>query len=158
MDNLNNMELHVALKQMRHSRKLTQAKLAGAIGISTFTLIRWERGERSPDGEFLQKLAATLRYAIVLDTDGLWSCYPRDELLTIDEGLSISSADNVDEIYRRAAEAKDNAVWKNFFSRLVKDNARLETWFRETNGGEDMDENTFKVISDVILAMVKPGR
>ena len=158
MDNLNNMELHAALKQMRHSRKLTQAKLANAIGISTFTLIRWERGERSPDGDFLQKLAETLRYSIVLDTDGLWSCYPRDELLTMEEGQSIFSAENVDGIYRMASEAKDKAVWKTFFSRLVKDNARLEAWFRETNGGGNMDDEGFKVISDVILAMVKPER
>ena len=158
MDNLNNMELHKALKQMRHSRKFTQAKLASAIGISTFTLIRWERGERSPDGKFLKKLADTLRYAIVLNTDGLWSCYPKDDLLTVEDGESLSPAENVDEIYRRASEAKDNSVWRLFFSRLVKDNARLESWFRETNGGEDMDEKTFKVISDVILAMVKPER
>ena len=89
MDNLNNMELHKALKQMRLIRKLTQAKLASAIGISTFTLIRWERGERSPDGEFLQKLAETLKYVIVLDTDGLWTCFPRDELLTAKERISI---------------------------------------------------------------------
>jgi len=158
MDKLNNMELHTALKQMRQNRKLTQAKLANAIGISTFTLIRWERGERSPDGEFLQKLSETLRYAIVLNTDGLWNCYPEDDLSTIGEGRSLSSIENVDEIYRMATEAKDKSVWKLFFRRLVKGNARLEAWFRETNGGENMDEKSFKVISDVILAMVKPER
>ena len=158
MDKLNNMELHVALKKMRQHRKLTQAKLASAIGISTFTLIRWERGERSPDGVFLRKLAETLRYAIVLNTDGLWSCYPIDDLLTVGDGESLSPIENVDEIYKRASEAKDKSVWKLFFSRLVKDNARLEAWFRETNGGADMDENTFKVMSDVILAMVRPER
>ena len=159
MDNLNNMELHRALKQMRQSRKLTQAKLAGEIGISTFTLIRWERGERSPDGKFLQKLAATLRYVIVLNTDGLWNCYPKDELLPVKEGQSVSDADNLDEIYRMAIAAKDNVVWKAFFSRLVKENARLEAWFRETDGGGgDMDEKAFKVMSEVILAIVRPER
>lgn len=158
MDSLNNIELHRALKQMRQSRKLTQVKVASEIGISTFTLIRWERGERAPDGIFLQKLAATLRYAVVLDTDGLWSCYPREELLAVEEDQSISPSERVDEIYKMAAEAKDNAVWKVFFSRLVKENARLETWFRESNGGEEMDGKTFKIISDVVLAMVKPER
>ena len=158
MDSLNNMELHKALKQMRHNRKLTQAKLASAIGISTFTLIRWERGERSPDGEYLQKLAETLRYVIVLDTDGLWTCYPRDELLTLEDRQSISQPESIDELYNRAVIAKDNVVWKIFSSRLVKDNARLEAWFRETNGGEDMDDKTFKFISDVILAMVGSER
>ena len=158
MDSLNKMELHRALKQMRQSRKLTQAKLASEVGISTFTLIRWERGERSPDGEFLQKLATTLRYAIILDTDGLWSCYPKDKLLTVEEEISISDANNVDEIYRRVTAVKDDVVWRTFFSRLVKNNARLEAWFRETDGGVDMDEKAFKVMSEVILAMARPER
>ena len=158
MDNLYNMELHTALKQMRQSRKLTQVMLAGRIGVSTFTLIRWERGERLPDGKFLKKLTEILRYAIILNTDGFWSCYPGDELLTEAEGQSVSPIESVDEIYRRASEAKDKAVWKKFFSRLVKDNTRLEAWFRETNGGENIGDETFKVISDVVLAMVKPER
>ena len=158
MDNLNNMELHKAIKQMRLCRNMTQAKLVNEIGISTFTLIRWERGERLPDGGFIQKLAKALNYTIILNTDGLWSCYPGDELLSADDGSPASSALNVDEIYRRAAEAKDNSVWKSFFSRLVKDNARLESWFRETNGGEDVEEKTFRVMSDVIMAMVRPER
>ena len=155
MDNLNNMELHTALKQMRQSRKLTQVMLAGRIGISTFTLIRWERGERLPDGKFLKKLTETLRYTMVLNTDGFWSCYPRDDFPAAEEGQPISP-ENVDEIYRRASEAKDKAVWKKFFSRLVKDNTRIEAWFRESNGGENMDDETFKIIGDVILAMVNP--
>jgi DNA-binding XRE family transcriptional regulator len=158
MDNLINMELHKAIKQMRQDRKYTQVMLSSKIGISTFTLIRWERGERLPDGKLLQKLSKILKYAIVLNTDGMWSCFPRDDLLTLDEEVSISSNDNVDELYRMASEAKDKSVWKIFFSRLVKDNVRLETWFRNTNGGEDMDDKDFRVISDVILAIVKSER
>ena len=158
MDSLSNMELHKALKLMRQNRKLTQAKLANAIGISTFTLIRWERGERAPDGEFLQKFAATLKYVIVLDTDGLWTCYPRDELLTEEDRESISQLESMDELYKRAVKAKDSAVWKMFFSRLVKDNSRLEAWFRDADGGGDMDDKTFKVISDVVLAIVGTER
>jgi len=158
MDNLNNMELHIALKRMRQSRKVTQVTLSSRIGISTFTLIRWERGERLPDGKFLQRIAEVLKYVIILNTDGLWNCYPRDELSIPEEGQSISPTDNVDEIFKRVSEAKDKAVWKLFFSRLVKDNARLETWFRETNGGENIDEKSFKVLSDVIMVIVKPER
>ena len=158
MDNLNNMELHTAIKQMRRNRKLTQLILAGRLGISTFTLIRWERGERLPDGKFLQKLADILKYVIILNTDGLWSCFPRDELLISEEEMSISQTDSVDEIYKRISAVKDREVWKLFFSRLVKDNARLETWFRETDGGGNIDQESFKVMSDVILAMVKPER
>ena len=158
MDNLNNMELHIAIKRMRQSRKFTQVMLSSRIGISTFTLIRWERGERLPDGKFLQRIAGVLNYAIILNTDGLWSCYPRDDLMIPEEGESISQTDNIDEIFKRASEVKDKIVWRSFFSRLVKDNARLETWFRETNGGENIDEKSFKVLSDVIMAMVKPER
>jgi transcriptional regulator with XRE-family HTH domain len=76
LDILRDMELHKAIKQMRLSRKLTQVKVADAVGVSTFTLIRWERGERSPDGKFLEKLASFLGYSLILSTDGLWSCYP----------------------------------------------------------------------------------
>ena len=143
---------------MRLNRKLTQAKLSKAVEISTFTLIRWERGERLPDGKRLQKLSETLSYAIVLNTDGLWSCYPRDDLLTVKDGKSLSSVESVDELYRRVSEAKDKSVWQVFFSRLVRDNAQLGTCLRETNGGEDIDEKTFKVMSEVILAMVKPEK
>ena len=49
MEGLTGMELHKAIKQMRRDRGLTQARLADAVGVSTFTLIRWERGERTPD-------------------------------------------------------------------------------------------------------------
>ena len=143
---------------MRLNRKLTQVMLAKAIGISTFTLIRWERGERLPDGKFLKKLTDILKYTMVLNTDGFWNCYPSDELLTSEQGNSLSTIESVDEIYRRATEAKDKAVWKTFFSRLIKENAHLEKWFRESNGGVNMDDETFKVISDVIWAMVKSER
>gem|GEM_PF-1811792 len=156
MDNLHNMELHIAIKRMRQSRKLTQVMLSSKIGISTFTLIRWERGERLPDGKQLGKLSKVLKYAIILHTDGLWSCYPRDESLLTEIGQSISSIESMDELYKLASEAKDESAWMLFFSRLVKNNMQLEAWLRKTNGGENMDEKTFKVLSEVILTMVKP--
>jgi transcriptional regulator with XRE-family HTH domain len=158
LDSLNNLELHKAIKQMRASRKLTQVKVAEAIGVSTFTLIRWERGERAPDGKFLQKLAATLGYAIVLNTDGLWSCYSIDDVF---EGSSQNTSfqpESVDAIYKKAIEAKDKAVWNVFFKRLLQDNAELEAWFRKSDGGKDIDEKTFKVMSDVLLAMVRADK
>ena len=58
---------------------MTQARLAEAVGISTFTLIRWEQGERSPDGIFLEKLAKVLGCWIILDTEGTWNFFPRDD-------------------------------------------------------------------------------
>ena len=64
MEGFTEMELHKAIKRMRLDRGLTQARLADAVGVSTFTLIRWERGERAPDGRFLEKLAAALSLRI----------------------------------------------------------------------------------------------
>jgi transcriptional regulator with XRE-family HTH domain len=152
LDILSGLELHKAIKQMRLSRKLTQVKVSTTIGVSTFTLIRWERGERAPDGIFLQKLSKTLGYAMVLDTDGLWSCYPDDERSSLEDSFKPES---VDDVYRKAVEAKDRAVWQMFFRRLVEDNAELEAWFRKSDGGKDIDRKTFEVMSDVILTLVR---
>ncbi|GHS95904.1 hypothetical protein AGMMS50276_13280 [Synergistales bacterium] len=150
MDILRDMELHKVIKQMRVSRKLTQVKVADAVGVSTFTLIRWERGERSPDGQFLEKLASVLGYSLILSTDGSWSCYPDEE----NESLS-GTSETLDDIYKKVIEAKDKAVWHVFFKNLVKNNAELESWLRKSGGGEDVDEKSFKRISDVLLALVR---
>jgi transcriptional regulator with XRE-family HTH domain len=153
LDILEGLELHKALKQMRLSRKLTQAKVAATVGVSTFTLIRWERGERAPDGIFLQKLAKTLGYSLIVGMDGLWTCYPNDdETLPLDTSFKPES---IDDIYRKAVEAKDRAVWQMFFRRLVENNAELEAWFRKSDGGKEIDRKTFKILSDVVLTLVR---
>jgi DNA-binding XRE family transcriptional regulator len=129
-------------------------KVAGEIGVSTFTLIRWERGDRAPDGIFLQKLCRTFGYSLVLGVDGLWSCYPDDS----EEASSLKDSfktESVDDIYRKAVEAKDRAVWQVFFKRLVEDNAELEAWFRKSDGGREMNQKAFKTLSEVVLALVK---
>lgn len=154
MDILTGLDLAKAIKQMRLNRGLTQVKVSEAIGVSTFTLIRWEQGNRSPDGVFLQKLASTLGYAMVLSTEGLWSCYP-DDTLSEGEKSSMKKPESVNEIYRKATEAKDKAVWNVFFNKLVRNNPELEAWFRKSEGGRDIDEKKFKLMSDVILAMIK---
>lgn len=45
------------LRQLRKSRKLNQAKLAEALGMSQATITFWENGKRTPDIEMLGKLA-----------------------------------------------------------------------------------------------------
>jgi transcriptional regulator with XRE-family HTH domain len=153
LDILSGMELHKAIKQMRLNRKLTQVKVAAAVGVSTFTLIRWERGERSPDGIFLEKLAKTLGYSLIVSTEGLWTCYPHEgEPSLLEDSFK---AESVDDVYRRVVEAKDKAVWQVFFKRLVEDNGELEAWFRKSDGGKDMDRKAFKVLSEVVLALVR---
>jgi transcriptional regulator with XRE-family HTH domain len=119
-------------------------------------LIRWERGERAPDGIFLQKIAQTLGYSLVLSADGLWSCYPHDDSQLPMVGSF--SPEAVDDIYRKVVEAKDRAVWYMFFKRLVENNEELEAWFRKFDGGKDMDGKTFKMLSEVILALVRAER
>jgi transcriptional regulator with XRE-family HTH domain len=153
LDILNALELHKAIKQMRLSRNLTQVKVAGEIGVSTFTLIRWERGERAPDGFYLQKLAKTLGYTLIVSPDGLWTCYPYDGEMLLKE--TTFKPESVDEIYTKAVEMKDRAVWQVFFRRLIEDNGELEAWFRRSDGGREVDRKTFKMLSEVILTLVK---
>jgi transcriptional regulator with XRE-family HTH domain len=155
LDILNGLELHRAIKQMRLNRNLTQVKVAGEIGVSTFTLIRWERGERAPDGIFLQKLAKTFGYSLIVGMDGLWTCYPNDEESFVDTSFK---AESIDDIYRKAVAAKDRAVWQMFFRRLVEDNTELEAWFRKSDGGKEVDRKTFKMLSEVVLALVRAER
>lgn len=46
-----------SLRQLRKSRKLNQATLAEALGMSQATITSWENGKRIPDIEMLVKLA-----------------------------------------------------------------------------------------------------
>lgn len=155
MEGLTGMELHKAIKQMRRDRGLTQARLADAVGVSTFTLIRWERGERAPDGRFLEKLAMALSCWIVLDTDGTWSCFPQEGTGPDASSPSPSLPPSVEEVYAQAAAAKDKAVWNTFFHGLARNNPDLEAWLRNSDGGSDMDEGTLKILASVILAIVR---
>ena len=155
MERLIEMELHKAIKRMRQDRGLTQARLADAVGVSTFTLIRWERGERTPDGRFLEKLAAALNCWMVLDTNGTWTCFPREGTGRDVSSPSPSLPPSVDEVYAQAAEAKDKAVWNAFFHGLARNSPDLEAWLRNSGGGLELDEGTPKILASVILAIVR---
>lgn len=52
------MLIGARIKTHRKARKITQAVLAEALDCEVTTLGRYERGEYSPDGEQLMKLAA----------------------------------------------------------------------------------------------------
>lgn len=45
------------LKELRKEKKLTQEELAGEIGVSKITILRWENGERQIKPDKAQKLA-----------------------------------------------------------------------------------------------------
>lgn len=53
------------IKQLRESRKLTQADLAEKIGVSSKTVSKWETGKGLPDISLLQPLAQALGISVI---------------------------------------------------------------------------------------------
>ena len=53
------------IKQLRESRKLTQAELAQTIGVSSKTVSKWETGKGMPDISLLQPLAQALGISVI---------------------------------------------------------------------------------------------
>lgn len=50
----------VRLKQIRKQQKMTQEKLAEAVGVSTSTIQRWEYADDAPEFDRLETLAKAL--------------------------------------------------------------------------------------------------
>ena len=53
------------IKQLRESRKLTQAELAEKIGVSSKTISKWETAKGLPDISLLQPLAQALGISVI---------------------------------------------------------------------------------------------
>lgn len=53
------------IKQLRESRNMTQAELAGKIGVSSKTISKWETGKGLPDISLLQPLAQALGISVM---------------------------------------------------------------------------------------------
>lgn len=53
------------IKQLRESRKLTQAELAQQIGVSSKTVSKWETAKGLPDVSLLQPLAQALGISVI---------------------------------------------------------------------------------------------
>ena len=53
------------IKQLRESRKLTQAELADKIGVSSKTVSKWETAKGLPDISLLQPLAEALGISVI---------------------------------------------------------------------------------------------
>ena len=53
------------IKELRESRKLTQAELAEKIGVSSKTISKWETGKGLPDISLLQPLAKALGVSVI---------------------------------------------------------------------------------------------
>ncbi len=62
------MNTHVTgttIKELREGRKLTQAELAGKIGVSSKTISKWETAKGLPDISLLQPLAQALGISVI---------------------------------------------------------------------------------------------
>lgn len=55
----------VTIKELRESRKLTQAELAEKIGVSSKTISKWETAKGLPDISLLQPLAQALGISVI---------------------------------------------------------------------------------------------
>ena len=53
------------IRQLRESRKLTQAELAEKIGVSSKTISKWETAKGLPDISLLQPLAQALGISVI---------------------------------------------------------------------------------------------
>ena len=53
------------IRQLRESRKMTQAELAGKIGVSSKTISKWETARGLPDISLLQPLARALGISVI---------------------------------------------------------------------------------------------
>jgi hypothetical protein len=38
---------------------------------------------------------------------------------------------------------------------LVEDNEELEAWFRKSDGGKEVEQKTFTVMGEIVLALVR---
>jgi transcriptional regulator with XRE-family HTH domain len=54
----------INLRARRRDRKLTQSKVADAIGVDRVTYARWETGERKPSVDAISNLAAFFNTSI----------------------------------------------------------------------------------------------
>ncbi len=53
-------EVSARIKERRKEQKLTQQELADKIGVSLMTVLRWEKGERTPNTSIMPKLSSAL--------------------------------------------------------------------------------------------------
>ena len=62
---MNHYVTGTTIKQLREARNLTQAELAGKIGVSSKTISKWETAKGLPDISLLQPLAQALGISVI---------------------------------------------------------------------------------------------
>lgn len=68
------------LKELRKEKKLTQEDLAGKIGVSKITILRWENGERQIKPEKAEQLAKYFRVNV-----GYLLGYEKDPIKSLED-------------------------------------------------------------------------
>ena len=70
---MGNKEVALRIRTRRKELKLTQTELADKIGVSLMTVVRWEKGERTPNTSVMNQLAEALdtsvAYLMGLDSE-----------------------------------------------------------------------------------------
>ncbi|MFM2481942.1 S24 family peptidase [Celerinatantimonas sp. YJH-8] len=77
--------LYDRLKHCRSNAKLTQQQLAKAVGVSHVTISQWERGDTTPKGSNLYKLAK------VLDCSAEWLLYGQEAPVNLLPATEVST-------------------------------------------------------------------
>lgn len=61
---MNDGGVSVRIKQKRKEQRLTQQELADRVGVSLMTVLRWEKGERTPNTSVMNRLADSLNTSV----------------------------------------------------------------------------------------------
>lgn len=61
----------MSLRDMRQEKGLTIQALAEQIGVSHVSIIHWEKGDRTPNGKYIAKLAEALDKSVEEVLEGL---------------------------------------------------------------------------------------
>ena len=93
---MNNITKGNRIKSRRRELRLTQAQLAQIVGVSLMTIVRWEKGERTPDSAIMPRLAEALNtsvaYLMGLDNNNAMA-RQKQELLTLATGIANEDID-----------------------------------------------------------------
>ena len=66
---VNKITFAMRLKKLREQKRLNQTELANLLKVSNGSISKWERGDRQPDYETLEKIADTFNVTSVVTQD-----------------------------------------------------------------------------------------
>lgn len=126
------------LKMLRHQRKVTQAKVSDAIGISVQALSRYENDRAEPDIEVLSRLA--LYYQVDINYLYGYTHYPKE----IDEYVMVNGDTNLLSKYHMCS--KD---FQRLIRKMVDESYKIQLEKMLKNGkNTGMDEPILMVCEE----------